>query len=181
MYSLASPRTGVLPGTTHCPPVRTFSGSPSFRNFPEHAVRPNFAGRIAGAIDRHRSCTAACVGSMLTGSGRTKMSHRILAVIGLLGALAVVSPAAHAQAPLTKPLVERTEIPRNLRPPPGMCRVWIDKVPATQQPAPTDCASAIRNKPTNGRVIFSEDSTRKSRPKADGKADDRPKGKKPPR
>jgi hypothetical protein len=27
-------------------------------------------------------------------------------------------------------------------------------VPANRQPAPTDCATAIRNKPPNARVIF---------------------------
>jgi hypothetical protein len=108
------------------------------------------------------------------------MSHRILGMIGVLAALGVAIPSAYAQAPISKPLVEKSEIPRNLRPPPGMCRIWVDRVPATQQPAPTDCATAIRNKPTNGRVIFSEDSTRKARPKTDGKADDRTKGKKPP-
>jgi hypothetical protein len=38
-----------------------------------------------------------------------------------------------------------------------MCRIWLDNVPAAQQPAPTDCASAVRNQPRNGRVIFSDD------------------------
>lgn len=52
---------------------------------------------------------------------------------------------------------EKQEIPRDYRPPAGMCRVWIDGVPAPQQPAPTDCASAVRNKPANGRVIYGED------------------------
>jgi hypothetical protein len=37
-----------------------------------------------------------------------------------------------------------------------MCRIWLDNVPPAQQPAPTDCASAVRNKPRNGRVVFSE-------------------------
>lgn len=49
-----------------------------------------------------------------------------------------------------------TTIPREHRPPPGMCRVWLDGVPAAQQPAPTDCATAVRTKPKNGRVIFGE-------------------------
>lgn len=40
------------------------------------------------------------------------------------------------------------------RPPPGMCRIWVDGVPANQQPAPTDCATAVRNRPEHGRVIF---------------------------
>jgi hypothetical protein len=38
-----------------------------------------------------------------------------------------------------------------------MCRIWLDDVPAGQQPAPTDCATAVKNKPQNGRVIFGDD------------------------
>jgi hypothetical protein len=38
-----------------------------------------------------------------------------------------------------------------------MCRVWINEVPAGQQPAPTDCASAVRNRPANGKVLFGDD------------------------
>jgi hypothetical protein len=38
-----------------------------------------------------------------------------------------------------------------------MCRIWIDGVPPGQQPAPTDCASAVRNRPSNGRVLFGDD------------------------
>lgn len=51
---------------------------------------------------------------------------------------------------------QKVSIPRAYLPPKGLCRIWIDSVPARQQPAPTDCATAIRNKPQNGRVIFSE-------------------------
>lgn len=52
-------------------------------------------------------------------------------------------------------------VPAGHMPPPGMCRVWIDGVPPGQQPAPTDCASAVRNRPANGRVIFGDDVRRK--------------------
>ena len=45
-------------------------------------------------------------------------------------------------------------VPKEYLPPPGMCRIWVDNVPAARQPAPTDCATAIRNKPPNARVIF---------------------------
>ena len=45
-------------------------------------------------------------------------------------------------------------VPKVYLPPPGMCRIWVDNVPAARQPAPTDCATAIRNKPPNARVIF---------------------------
>lgn len=47
-------------------------------------------------------------------------------------------------------------IPRQYMPPPGMCRIWLDNVPPNQQPAPTDCPTAIRKRPANGRVIFGE-------------------------
>jgi hypothetical protein len=49
------------------------------------------------------------------------------------------------------------DIPASSRPPAGMCRIWLDGVPAAQQPAPTDCATAVRNRPAKGRVIFGDD------------------------
>jgi hypothetical protein len=48
-------------------------------------------------------------------------------------------------------------VPQDHRPPPGMCRIWIDGVPAGRQPAPTDCPTAIRKKPPNARVIFGDE------------------------
>lgn len=53
------------------------------------------------------------------------------------------------------------KIPEESRPPAGMCRIWLDDVPAGQQPAPTDCATAVKNKPQNGRVIFGDDYAKK--------------------
>lgn len=55
------------------------------------------------------------------------------------------------------------EIPASERPPAGMCRIWLDDVPAAQQPAPTDCASAVRKRPAKGRVIFGDDYARSKR------------------
>ena len=46
------------------------------------------------------------------------------------------------------------QVPGSFTPPAGLCRVWLNGVPATQQPAPTDCASAIRNRPSNAAVLF---------------------------
>src|SRR3954447_9118207 len=54
------------------------------------------------------------------------------------------------------------EVPKDYRPPKGMCRIWLDKVPPKQQPAPTDCPTAVRNRPPNGRVIFGDDYVEKS-------------------
>ncbi|MEO5590157.1 MAG: hypothetical protein ABIS03_11270, partial [Gemmatimonadaceae bacterium] len=48
-------------------------------------------------------------------------------------------------------------VPPAYRPPAGMCRIWIEGVPPSQQPAPTDCASAVRNRPVNGTVVFGTD------------------------
>ncbi len=54
------------------------------------------------------------------------------------------------------------DVPKAYRPPPGMCRIWLSKVPPKQQPAPTDCPTAVRNRPPNGRVIFGDDYVEKS-------------------
>jgi hypothetical protein len=78
----------------------------------------------------------------------------------LLGlGLSVVGSAARAGAQQPPRAVRDSvkTIPSDARPPKGMCRIWIDNVPASQQPAPTDCASAVKNRPTNGRVIFGDD------------------------
>jgi hypothetical protein len=65
------------------------------------------------------------------------------------------APAAEAAAPA--PATRGDSVPRDFEPPAGMCRVWVDGVPAERQPAPTDCASAVRNRPNNARVIFGPD------------------------
>jgi hypothetical protein len=49
------------------------------------------------------------------------------------------------------------DVPKEYRPPKGMCRIWLEKVPAKQQPAPTDCPTAVRNRPPNGKVLFGDD------------------------
>ena len=59
------------------------------------------------------------------------------------------------QIPKASP--KQQPVPPAYRPPQGMCRIWIEGVPPAQQPAPTDCVSAVRNRPANGRVIFGDD------------------------
>jgi hypothetical protein len=54
-------------------------------------------------------------------------------------------------------------VPPGFYPPNGMCRIWINGVPAGQQPAPTDCASAVRNRPANARVLFGDDPPKKGK------------------
>jgi hypothetical protein len=63
----------------------------------------------------------------------------------------VAAPLAQAQTHST------SQIPVNERPPGGMCRIWVDGLPAARQPAPTDCDAAVRNRPPNARVIFGSD------------------------
>src|SRR5688572_10348618 len=58
---------------------------------------------------------------------------------------------------------DKPDIPASSRPPARMCRIWLDDVPASRQPAPTDCASAVRNRPAKGRVIFGDDYVTKSK------------------
>lgn len=80
-----------------------------------------------------------------------KRSVQVLVFAALAG-----SASLHAQA-RPQPQEGRTPVPRTHLPPPGMCRIWLDNVPPAQQPAPTDCASAVRNQPRNGRVIFNDE------------------------
>jgi len=72
----------------------------------------------------------------------------IAAAAALLSIAAPASAQAQGRAP---------EIPPGYRPPPGMCRIWIEGVAPAQQPAVTDCKTAVRNRPANGRVIFGDD------------------------
>lgn len=75
--------------------------------------------------------------------------------------LSLALSAPHALAQSGSPKNEKSDVPKEYRPPAGMCRVWMDGVPAAQQPAPTDCAAAVRNKPANGRVVYGEDAAKK--------------------
>jgi hypothetical protein len=63
--------------------------------------------------------------------------------------VSVTAPAAPAGTRTATPAV-----PVHLLPPAGKCRVWMEEVPATQQPAPTDCATALRLKPANAVVLY---------------------------
>jgi len=71
--------------------------------------------------------------------------------------------AAAAEAPHHGVRDSAEAVPATSRPPKGMCRIWLSDVPASQQPAATDCASAVRNRPPNGRVIFGDDYSRSKR------------------
>jgi hypothetical protein len=89
----------------------------------------------------------------------------------LAASLALFAPVAAplaaqeraAPTPLAPPVV-----PAHLMPPTGKCRIWMEGVAPAQQPAPTDCQTALRQKPANGTVIFGptvrQDAARAFRP-----------------
>jgi hypothetical protein len=91
----------------------------------------------------------------------------------LLMTLAFVASAAPAMAQRAQraqkdSAKQAAAVPEDARPPKGMCRIWIDAVPAAQQPAATDCPTAIKNRPANGRVIFGDDYADTSKTKTTG-------------
>lgn len=88
-----------------------------------------------------------------------------------LGLIVAAAAPVMAQQPASKDSAKRSAaVPADARPPKGMCRVWIDGVPAAQQPAATDCATAVKNRPSNGRVIFGDDYADSSKTKTVDKA-----------
>jgi hypothetical protein len=104
-----------------------------------------------------------------------RMNRRtLLTTIGALS-ISLMSPAFAATGTggvlLAQGKSRADSIPKSYMPPAKMCRVWIDGVPAGQQPAPTDCPTAIQKKPANGRVIYGEEK---------GKPNDKPNDKMPP-
>ncbi len=93
------------------------------------------------------------------------------AVVGLI----ISAGVAEAQRPVpVNPRAQQSQsqrreqiVPPGFYPPAGMCRIWVNDVPAAQQPAPTDCASAVRNRPTNGKVLFGDEPPKSKKGKSD--------------
>jgi len=83
----------------------------------------------------------------------TRISVLLLALPWLIP-MPVVAQALTSKAEEQPKTAREQPIPKAYLPPPGMCRIWVDNVPPARQPAPTDCATAIRNRPPNARVIF---------------------------
>jgi hypothetical protein len=88
--------------------------------------------------------------------------------------LTISAEVAQAQRPVPArpPVQQQTQrreqiVPPGFFPPAGMCRIWVNDVPANQQPAPTDCASAVRNRPMNGKVLFGDDPPKGKKSKSD--------------
>ncbi|HEX5580285.1 MAG TPA: hypothetical protein VFX39_01840, partial [Gemmatimonadaceae bacterium] len=80
--------------------------------------------------------------------------HRLTSLIAGLAAIAALAAATPVDAQQRGRGEAR--VPRGYEPPPGMCRIWLEGVPANQQPAPTDCATAIRRRPSNASVVFGD-------------------------
>ena len=96
-------------------------------------------------------------------------THRLMPsarLWALAAAFCACASSLSAQAPQSR-TVSKDSVPREYRPPAGMCRVWVDGVPAAQQPAPTDCPTAALKKPANGRVIYGDDVDKKKGTKTD--------------
>ncbi len=81
------------------------------------------------------------------------------AVVALLAVPATGAAQSRALVPKEAPREASSEKPKDsmpaqMMPPAGKCRIWMEGVPASRQPAPTDCATALRQKPANGTVIY---------------------------
>jgi hypothetical protein len=77
----------------------------------------------------------------------------MLRIPALLLVITALFPA-RGMAQSDKEKEKDAPVPKAYLPPAGMCRIWVDNVPPARQPAPTSCATAIRNKPPNARVVF---------------------------
>lgn len=94
---------------------------------------------------------------MKNGLGHLTLAIRGRVATAVVLALLVVPGVANAQRGKQERERVRPEASTRFKPPPGMCRIWIEGVPGSRQPAPTDCASALRNRPANGRVVFGDE------------------------
>ncbi len=79
----------------------------------------------------------------------TRLTHHISSLALVLIALPL---GAQSQAKEEK----YGDIPKSAWPAPGQCRVWLKDVTPSQQPAATDCASAVRSMPNTAKVLFGD-------------------------
>lgn len=78
-------------------------------------------------------------------------------VQAVLTAALVLAPLGALQAAQDRSQDSKgSTVPESAMPPAGMCRVWLRDVPERQQPAPTDCATAIRTMPRDAMVLFGD-------------------------
>jgi hypothetical protein len=83
--------------------------------------------------------------------------------------LVAIATPVKAQRGASRDSAKKAAIPADARPPKGMCRVWIKGVPAAQQPAATDCPTAVKNLPANARILFGDDYADSAKSKETGK------------
>jgi hypothetical protein len=87
-------------------------------------------------------------------------SVRVLCLAGSLASITALLLGTPLGTPLgaqeksSRETKAANNVPQSAQPPAGLCRVWLENVPAGQQPAPTDCATAIKNRPQNARIVF---------------------------
>jgi hypothetical protein len=154
-------------------PARPFERTPG--TFSSPSTLPNSLGqRDFAQFAGYGTPRAPQYGMIHRFSSKPLPSLVRLALGAALG-LVVSAGVAEAQRPVpAKPRAPATQsqslqqiVPPGFFPPAGMCRIWINGVPAGQQPAPTDCASAVRNRPANGRVLFGDDPPKSKKGKTD--------------
>ena len=95
------------------------------------------------------------------------MVHKFIRVSRLVFAGAALCATAAAAQGTSGNDRQASKVPSSALPPAGLCRVWLKDVPAGQQPAPTDCASAIRRAPPTATILFGglrKEATVQSRP-----------------
>ena len=102
------------------------------------------------------------------------MINKMCVILTFAGVIATAGPLAAQGRGRGR---SDTDIPPGHRPPPGMCRIWLNGVPPGQQPAPTDCETAVRNQPPRSRIIWGDntDGDRRGRDRDDDRRD-RPRG-----
>ena len=79
--------------------------------------------------------------------------NRLRFAVAVAGVLFAAAPSARAQIRRSTGSIP-TSSSTSASVPAGMCRIWINGLPADRQPAPTDCTTAQRSVPPNGRVIY---------------------------
>jgi hypothetical protein len=79
--------------------------------------------------------------------------NRLRFAVAVAGVLFAAAPSARAQIRRSTGSIP-TSSSTSASVPAGMCRIWINGLPADRQPAPTDCNTAQRSVPPNGRVIY---------------------------
>jgi hypothetical protein len=100
---------------------------------------------------------------------RSRLLFAIFCLAAVQAGAQSLAPPKASERPAQKNERE-TSVPKEYLPPPGMCRIWVDNVPASRQPAPTDCTTAIRNRPPNARVVFGPGRTKDGKSAEKGRA-----------